>query len=167
MEYEVDSFNQVTKERVIRPSYKQDLSRKRVITFTYLTGDQVILHESMDGQFPYWVSITPVKDIEMNTKILNRILFDDFSVFAGTWPELYKKKLNCYQRSFYINDGKIRTPFEYGLASEPGEIVYWGKFIAEGINEHHIQMKELCKYREADGKYLEILKNYLTIFESD
>ena len=162
---DISSLNQAGKYEKVNPGYEQDLSSKRVIDFAYLPNDQVLLIGSMDGQYPYWVSVTDVNDTVTNTKIADQMLFGDFSVFTKTWPEQSIRMKDCYRRRFYINNGQIKTPFDYGFSCEPGQLKYWGMYIAKGIYSHYLQMKEICRYRELDGRYLEFLKEYLALLK--
>lgn len=144
------------------------ISSTRVIEFAYLTDDQVLLVASRDGQFPYWIPKTAIQDIEINARILNQILFDDFIVFTRIWPELYKDMRHCYRRRIYITDRMIKeTPFGYGLSDVPNQIKNWGKLIANSLDKHLQHTKERCKYREMEGKNLETLEGYLHILESE
>ncbi|MBR2596419.1 MAG: hypothetical protein IKE06_08875 [Solobacterium sp.] len=164
---DVSDLNQIRKHKIIKPGYKQDLSRQRVIEFAYLPDDQVLLLGSMDGQYPYWASVTDVRDTETNAEILNRILFDDFNEFTGTWPDFSGMMWHRYRRRFLLKDGKITTPFDYGISSEPGQSVYWGRMMAGSIHQHWRQLSELCRYRELDGRYLEYLKEYLKMMQTN
>jgi hypothetical protein len=157
------SMNLVREVGIIEPRYAQDLSHRRVIDFIYLPEDRVMLLGSMDGQYPYWVSVTDISDTRTNEDILNRILFDDFNEFAGTFssPGLSVSVNDRYRRRYSVTDGIISTPFEYGMSSESGQRKYWGKMISQGILSHYRQMKELCRYRELDGRYLSFLEDYL------
>ncbi|WP_459129623.1 hypothetical protein [Guggenheimella bovis] len=160
-------LNLVTKQHTIKPNYKQDLSIQRVIDFYYLENDMVLLEGSMDGQFPYWISITAVDDTKTNAEILERVLFDEFTIFTTFLPEVSEKKSGCYHRRIMIQHGEIETPFNKRYLSDPRERKRWGHYLAEDIKRHDIELKDLCKWREMDGKYLDVLKEYLTILESD
>lgn len=163
---DVSGLNQIRKHKPVTPGYRQDLSRQRVIEFAYLPDDQVLLLGSMDGQYPYWVSVSDVKDTETNTEILNRILFDEFTEFTRTWPILDGMMQHRYRRRFCLRNGEITTPFDYGISSEPGQQAYWGSMMAKAIYRHWHEIRDLCRYRELDGRYLEFLKEYLNLMKT-
>lgn len=156
---EVSFFNPVT------PGYPQVLSARRVIDFAYLPHDEVLILMSMDGQYPCWVSRTGVHDIETNTAVANAVLFDDFSAYTSLFPKLNSLMQDCYRRRFTLQGTDIKTPFDYGFSSEPGQIEYWGQHMARGISSHYRRIKEMCTYRELDGRYLGLLESYLSMLE--
>lgn len=166
-ERDTDPINQISKYGVIKPNYKQDLSNRRVVEFIYLNDEQVLLIGSMDGHYPYWISKTNTSDIETNSKILHRILFDDFNAFTEFSPGFNKRMRSFYSRSIYLRDGMIMTPSEFGFTLNAIPIANWGKYLAEAIYKHNLQTIELCKYREMDGKYLEILEGYLDFLQNN
>ena len=162
----VHALNDIRRYGLVNPNYPQDLSAKRVIDFAYLPEDKVLLLASMDGQYPYWASITDVNDMETNTAIADAILFEDFSSFTCTHPKLSNLMCDRYRRRFTVLDGSITTPFEYGFSSEPGQVKYWGTWVAGGVMRHYHQIKELCKLRELDGSYLGFLRSYLKMLQT-
>ena len=159
----VHGLNQVARFDPVKPGYPQDLSARRVIDFAYLPHDEVLILASMDGQYPFWVSRTGVHDVETNTAVANAVLFDDFSTFSSLFPQLNALMRDCYRRRFSLVGTNITTPFDYGFSSEPEQIKYWGRHMAQGISSHYRQIKELCAYRELDGQYLGFLKSYLAM----
>lgn len=164
--HKVSSLNLVREYGEVKPRYKQNLANTRIVEFAYLPDDQLLLLGSMDGQYPYWVSITKVNDVSTNEDVLRSILFDDFSVYTKTWPDIDNIIKNSYRRRFALCDGSMKTPFDYGLSSDPDQVPYWPQHMARGIYSHYLQLKELCRFREADGKYLDFLNHYLTIMKT-
>lgn len=162
----VHALNEIRRYGLVTPGYPQDLSAKRVIDFAYLPGDRVLLLGSMDGQYPYWASVTDIDDVDTNTAIADAVLFEGFSSFTSTYPKLGSLMDNRYRRRFSVMGGDIKTPFEYGFSSEPGQIKYWGRHMAVGIQRHYHEIKELCKLRELDGSYLALLRSYLSMLET-
>lgn len=162
----IHDLNQVARFDLATPGYPQDLSTRRVIEFAYLPGDEVLILGSMDGQYPFWVSQTSVHDVETNTAIADAVLFDDFSTFTNRFTKLGALTRNRYQRRFNLSGTSINTPFDYGFSSEPDQIKYWGRFMAQGISSHYLRIKELCAYRELDGRYLGFLKSYLAMLQN-
>ena len=163
---DITGLNQIKNYEPVKPIKRQDLNRSRVIEFTFLPDEQVLLLGSMDGQYPYWVSVSDVKDTETNTEILNRILFDEFTEFTRTWPILDEMMQHRYRRRFCLRNGEITTPFDYGISSEPGQQAYWGSMMAKAIYRHWHEIRDLCRYRELDGRYLEFLKEYLNLMKT-
>lgn len=162
----VYELNQVALFDPVTPGYPQDLRTRRVIDFAYLPHDEVLILVSMDGQYPCWVSRTGVHDIEINTDVANAALFDDFSTFTSLVPKLNFLIRDCYRRRFALQGTDIKTPFDYGFSSEPDQIKYWGQHMARGISRHYLHIKEMCRYRELDGRYLGLLTSYLSMLES-
>lgn len=161
----VYELNEVTFFNPVTPGYPQDLSARRVIDFAYLPHDEVLILMSMDGQYPCWVSRTGVHDIETNTAVANAVLFDDFSTCTSLFPKLNSLMQDCYRRRFTLQGTDIKTPFDYGFSSEPGQIKYWGQHMARGISSHYRRIKEMCTYRGLDGRYLGLLESYLTMLQ--
>ena len=164
-ERDTHRLNQVGSYGLVTPGYPQDLSSRRVIEFVYLPHDEVLILASMDGQYPGWVSRTGIHDIETNTEVANAALFDDFTTFTRLYPNLGGLMANRYRRRFILSGTSIQTPFDYGFSSEPGQIKYWGQYMAQGISSHYRLLKELCAYRDLDGVYLSLLKSYLAMLE--
>ena len=161
----VHALNEIKRYGLVSPHYPQDLDAKRVIDFAYLPKDKVLLLASMDGQYPYWASVTDVDDVETNTAVANAILFEGFSSFTSTHPYLSKLMCDRYRRRFFVLDGDIKTPFEYGFSSEPEQVKYWGRHLAVGISRHYSEIRSLCKLRELDGSYLAFLRSYVRMLE--
>lgn len=162
----VHDLNQVKCYGLVSPNYPQDLDAKRVIDFACLPQGKVLLLASMDGAYPYWVSVTDIDNVETNTDVANAILFDRFSSFTSTHPELIRIMDNRYRRRFTVSDGSIKTPFEYGFSSEPDQVRYWGHHVATGLLWHYREVRELCALRELDGNYLSFLRSYLEMMKT-
>ncbi len=78
-EKDVSCLNLVSGYGLVKPGYRQDLSRSRIIEFAYLPeNEKVVLLGSMDGFYPYWISETDIGDTETNTAIVESILCKDF-----------------------------------------------------------------------------------------
>ena len=165
-ERDVSHLNQVSNYKLIKPNFKQELSNKRVIEFAYLPEEEkVVLIGSTDGYYPFWISETGVNDMETNTAIIESMLHDDFSSFAQMDGEIYSKLKDCYRRRITISGEDVSTPFGHGYAKHQPE--YWGKFVAGDICSYYKRLKDLCKERELDGRYLEFLQAYLKKLEAE
>ena len=162
----VHALNDIRRYGLVSPGYPQDLNAKRFIDFAFLPQDKVLLLASMDGQYPYWVSVTDIDDVETNTGVADAILFEDFSSFTSTHPKLSDLTCDRYRRRFSVIGGAIHTPFEYGFSSEPEQVKYWGQHLAVSISRHYREVKELCMLRELDGGYLALLRSYLEMLET-
>ena len=160
------TLNEIDRYGLVSPRYPQDLSARRTIDFAFLPGNKVLLLASMDGQYPYWASVTDVDDLETNTTVADTILFEDFSSFTSTHPKLSNLMCDRYRRRFSVIDSTINTPFDYGFSSEPEQIKYWGQHLAVGIARHYHEIRELCRLRELDGTYLVFLRSYLKMLET-
>lgn len=159
-------LNEIEHYGLVNPNYPQDLDAKRTIDFAFLPDDKMLLVASMDGAYPYWVSVTSVDDVETNTAIADAVLFESFSTFTSLHPKLSNLMCDRYRRRFSVSDGTIHTPFEYGFSSEPEQIKYWGRHAAVGIRRHYHEVKELCRLRALDGSYLPFLQSYLQMLET-
>ena len=164
-EIDINYLNLVEHYRLVKPNNKLDSDGKRVIEFAYLPEDEkVVLIGSIDGFYPFWISETDIDDIKTNTAIVDSILHKDFSSYARMDGKLYQKLKDCYRRKILISDGNANTPFDHGYAKEQPE--YWGKFIAEDICSYYKRLKNLCKERELEGRYLDFLEAYLNKLET-
>ena len=165
-EKNVSCLNQVSRYGTVKPGFKQDLSSRRIIEFVYLPDEEkVILLGSAGGYYPYWISETDIRDIETNTAVVEDMLHKDFSSFSEMNGELYRKTGDCYRRRIVVSGDEVSTPFGHGYAKQQPE--YWGRFIAGDICSHYKRLKELCRERELDGKYLEFLQAYLKKLETE
>ena len=159
-------LNLVPRYGPVKPGYKQDLSSNRIIEFAYLADDEkVVLIGSMDGYYPYWISETDVCDTATNTAVVENMLHEDFSCFARMDGKIYRKLKDCYRRRIVISGNDVSTPFGHGYAKEQPQ--YWGRFIAGDICSYHKRLKQLCKERELEGRYLEFLQVYLKKLETE
>ena len=166
-DFDIKSLNQISKYEIIKPNYKQDLSKKRFLQFVFLPNNKVLLLGSMDIQYPYWVSITNIDDIKTNALISNSILFDDFTSFISIWDIKLRELLRYkYHRSFFFENNVVKTPFGTIFSSDSEQIKKWGELTAKSILKHYQNLKNLCAFRECDGKYENILNEYLKILKT-
>ncbi|MBR2802354.1 MAG: hypothetical protein IKE21_07155 [Erysipelotrichaceae bacterium] len=150
----------------VKPSYKQDLTDKRIIEFAYRPDDEkVVLLGSSGGYYPYWISETDIRDIETNTAILESMLHQDFSSFTDMSRGISRKLKDCYRRRIIVSGKDVKTPFDHGYAKEQPQ--YWSRFIAGDICSHYRRIKELCRERELEGRYLGFLETYLEKLETE
>ena len=165
-EKDISYLNLVTRDKLVKPGYEQDLSSRRTIEFAYLPdNEKVVLLGSMDGSYPYWISETDISDIETNTAIVESMLRKDFSAFTGIYGEVSRKLKDCYRRRIRILGNDVNTPFGHGYAKEQPQ--YWSRFIAGDICSYYKRLKELCGERELEGRYLEFLQAYLKKLETE
>ena len=165
-EKDISYLNLVSRYGLVKPGYRQDLSSNRIVEFAYLPDDEkVFLLGSMDGSYPYWISETDIGDIETNTAIVESILHKDFSSFTVILGEISRKLKDCYRRRILVSGNNVSTPFDHGYAKEQPQ--YWSRFIAGDICFYHKRLRELCRERELDGRYLEFLRDYLKRLETE
>ena len=165
-EKDISYLNLISQYGLIKPAYRQDLSSKRTVEFAYLPDDnKAVLLGSMDGSYPYWISETDIDDIETNSAIIENVLHKDFSSFTGMEGEIYWKLKDSYRRRILVSDDEVKTPFGHGYAKQQPQ--YWCRFIAKDIYDHHKRLKEFCKERELDGRYLLFLQIYLEKLETE
>ena len=165
-EKDISYLNLVSRYGPVKPNYKQDLSKRRIIEFAYLPDEgKVVLIGSADGFYPYWISETDISDIETNTAITESVLREDFSSFARMNGEIYRKLEDCYRRRITVSDNDVSTPFGHGYAKEQPQ--YWSRFIAGDICSYYQRLKKLCAERELEGRYLEFLQVYLKKLETE
>ncbi len=165
-EKDISYLNLVSRYGLVKPGYRQDLSSNRIVEFAYLPDDEkVFLLGSMDGSYPYWISETDIGDIETNTAIVESILHKDFSSFTVILGEISRKLKDCYRRRILVSGNNVSTPFDHGYAKEQPQ--YWSRFIAGDICFYHKRLRELCRERELDGRYLEFLRAYLKRLETE
>lgn len=165
-EKDIRGLNLVSRYGLVKPGYRQDLSRKRLLEFAYLPDDEtLVLLGSMDGSYPYWISETKIGDMETNTAVVESILHKDFSAFTGMSGEIFRKLKNCYRRWILVSGNDVNTPFDHGYAKEQPQ--YWSRFIAGDICSYYQRLRKLCQERELDGRYLEFLRAYLEKIETE
>ena len=165
-EKDISHLNLASRYGLVKPGYRQDLSSNRILEFAYLPDDEkVVLLGSMDGSYPYWISETDIVDIETNTAVVESMLRKDFSSFTGMTGELSRKLKDCYRRRILVSGHDVKTPFGHGYAKEQPQ--YWSRFIAGDICSYYKRLKNLCRERELDGRYLEFLRAYLQKLETE
>ena len=79
--------------------------------------------------------------------------------------ELFRNLKDCYRRRILVSGNDVKTPFDHGYAKEQPQ--YWSRFIAGDICFYHKRLKNLCRERELDGRYLEFLQAYLKKLETE
>lgn len=163
---DVLALNDIERYGLVSPRVTQDLEKSREVKFAFLPDDKVLLLASVDGWFPYWASVTDVDDVGTNTAIADAVLFGDFSTFTSTYPKLENLMSHRYRRWFHVSGGHIKTPFEYGFSEEPDQLQNWGGWLAKGVSRHYREIRELCKLRELDGRYLPLLRSYLGMLDA-
>ena len=165
-EKDISHLNLASRYGLVKPGYRQELSSNRILEFAYLPDDEkVFLLGSMDGSYPYWISETDIGDIETNTAIVESILHKNFSSFTVILGEISRKLKDCYRRRILVSGNNVSTPFDHGYAKEQPQ--YWSRFIAGDICFYHKRLRELCRERELDGRYLEFLRAYLKRLETE
>ena len=165
-EKDVSHLNQISRYGLVKPNYKQDLSNRRIIDFAYLPDEEkVILLGSMDGNYPYWISETDIRDTETNTAVVENMLHHDFSSFTAMSGGLSRKLKDCYRRRIIVSGKDVTTPFGHGYAKEQPQ--YWSRFITGDICSYYKRLKDLCRERELEGRYLGFLQAYLKKLETE
>lgn len=173
IENNIDQENLIYKFGVVEPNYHKDLNKEREFTFGFLPNGKLILIGSMDWQYPYWLSISDVNDTDMNSKILQHILFDEFSSFTNIWEKknAYKKNIGdisktVYNRPFYIKEGEITLPHKFKWSGNLADKSTWPRALAESMPKNYATLKGWCMARECKGDYREILNEYLQILQN-
>lgn len=173
---DVAALNLLTEDVAVELRYVPKLEHRR-IDFYYTGKDRVMIAGVSDNNYIYWLSET-----ELSDKKTNQVIFDHIARVEptrhGDMATVARKLGYGHQelRGFYRNwlsyvggecpapdDVVWRTPF--GVSYIKSEEENNGRFFATGIRAFLHKLKMRCRFREAGGKYLEIMRDYLAVLE--
>ena len=146
-EKDIRGLNLVSRYGLVKPGYRQDLSRRRLLEFAYLPdGETLVLLGSMDGSYPYWISETDIGDTQTNTAIVESMLHKDFSSFTGMNGELFRK----------LKDG------EFGLLNK----VTMGETIRSGLRLQRAESGyDMTRYKRTGLTLIRYMENSIPVQE--
>ena len=136
---DITKHNCVTAENADEPRYQPDPANRKVRVY-YTDREQVIIVGVADNNFIYWLSVTNMNDLAKNRVI--------FAEITGKEPARYSH--------LYLALKKTKYSYEAVRGMYCAELRQ-----AEMIVPHYEKIKRLCKMREVNGKYIEILRCYL------
>ncbi|MBR5165359.1 MAG: hypothetical protein IKW87_07365 [Ruminococcus sp.] len=141
---DIAEYNLLTEDNASILKYASNPAH-RLNRVYYTDKDEVIIVGIADNNFIFWLSVTGREDRETNKKIFDHINSIEPTIF-GSFSKVIDKTKYSYEKTkgFYYAD------FTHGG---------W-------IPEHYREIKELCKAREAGGKYLQFMRNYLNFLQS-
>ena len=175
---DVGSLNCLTEDVLIVPTYTPKPEHRRV-DFYYVDHDQVLIAGVADNNYIFWLSRTRLDDVETNKSVFDYISCakpTQFAHFDAVARKLGygKEQLRGFYRDSLVyvgsensapNDHVWRTPF--GVWYVKSEEKNNGSFFASGIKSFRYQLKRRCRYREAEGRYLEVMRWNLATLEED
>lgn len=142
---DIQELNCLTPELYEIPKYVPNPEHRFIKVYYAEKEQEVIIVGVADNNFIYWLSVTKMDDVETNEKILDYITTTEPTIFGSESHVIDKTKYN-YE--------KLRR-------------MYWAEIkYAGNIMYHYKEMKELCRIREANGKYLEIMRYYANLLQT-
>ena len=166
---DIASLNRVAEDVSVIPNYTPKLEHRRV-DFYYADHDQVLIAGVSDNNYIFWLSRTRLDDAETNKAVFDYISCADPTMFAHLDAAARKLGYGSEQlRSFYRDslvyvggedpapdDQVWRTPF--GVRYIKSEEKNNGSYFASGIKGFRYQLERRCAFREAEGRYLEVMR---------
>lgn len=117
----------------------------RKIKVYYTDREEVIIIGEADNNYIYWFSVSRIDDVSLNRKIFDCIYRLEPTLFSS---EGYLIGETGYTYEQFDN-------FYYTYLSE-----------ADSIIPHYQRVKKLCRLREANGKYLKVMRYNLGVIQS-
>lgn len=138
----VERYNYLNSSNSVTPNYMPNPICYRIRVY-YPDAQHVIIVGEADNNYIYWLSVTKLKDAETNRMICDYISQLQPTVFGSIDQVLKSKTKYTYEM--------LETCYSVSLKS------------AKDIEKHYQIIKERCRFREANGKYLALMKYYLNI----
>ena len=141
---DIQKLNCLTPDNAATPKYNP-YSGKSCVQVYYANNNKVIIVGVADNNYIYWLSVSKMDDIETNRSIFDYIYRLTPTVFGSISRVLESQTHYSYEQL---------TSFYSATLTQ-----------AEAILPHYRKIKELCKAREADGRYIDIMRYYLNILQ--
>ena len=136
----IQKRNLLTEENACTPNYTPTPEHRRIEV--YYCGSDVIIIGRWDNNYIGWLSVTKLSDDAANRQIVDYLRENKLSLFGHEYIVL--------QKTGYSWE-KVKSAY----STE----VRWGSEVMSRYRE----AQEMCRFREADGKYLNIMQYYLNI----
>ena len=141
---DICELNCLKQNNASTPKYNP-YSGNSCIRVYYAGKNKIIIIGVADNNYIYWLSVSQMDDIETNRRIFDYIYRLVPTVFGSIATVLESKTNHSYEQL---------TNFYSTTLTQ-----------AEAILPHYRKIKELCKAREADGRYIDIMRYYLNILQ--
>lgn len=141
---DIRELNCLTLDNASTPKYNP-YSGNCCIRVYYADKNKIIIVGVADNNYIYWLSVSKMDDIETNRRIFDYIYRLVPSIFGSIAKVLETKTNYSYEQL---------TSFYSATLTQ-----------AESILPHYRKIKGLCKAREADGRYIDIMRYYLNILQ--
>lgn len=136
---DIQKYNCVTPENADTPKYTPNPDHRKIQVY-YTDKNQVIIVGVADNNYIYWLSVTRMDDLSTNRAI--------FAEITANAPKLYGH--------FYLAIKKTKYSYESAKDMYSAELRQ-----AEMIVPHYEKIKALCRMRELEGQYIQIMRCYL------
>lgn len=163
---DVAQLNQVNVSNAVEPNYTpKNMDQKIELYFSL--DEKIIIVGSADNNYIYWLSHTSVQDKETNAAIFNYVANTPYKILTYLYKALqnteityesFQKMYHTYLSRTYEPNMEWKTPFGHYYGSS--QIKNNGKFFANDLVSLPAKLREQCKAREADGKYIHVLQWY-------
>lgn len=163
----IKKYNFISDEDLVKPNYDLSKYPYKIRVVFERSGNVLIL--GMVNDYVYWASYTNVEDTEINAAIFDEITRKDLSRISDEYTLIPKIEMDWDDYHYLLaeevsprEDGGFDIPFGNGYLAGGDEC---GKWFASGLRRHLDRMRDLCKTREQDGLYAEVLGKYLKQLE--
>lgn len=170
----IEKHNCLTADIAVIPNYQPD-PMNRQIDFYYADHGKLIIVGLADNNYIYWLSVTKLNDTETNRAIFDHISQLEPAILGHEYIALkktnytYEKLREFYHDSLRLAQAQVKweehllwlTPFGGNYSSD--QTKHHGKIFARDICNNYNKLKTLCKFREAGGSYINVMRYYLSI----
>ena len=136
--FDLMQYNLLTPENAVIPKYCPETQNYRIRVY-YANNGEIIIEGFADNNFIRWLSVTKIDDPELNRRIID-FLNETVAVEYSQFYLLIKKTAYTYE------DAKACYCVEVQSADE--------------ILPQLEHARQLCRQREADGKFMQQLRSY-------
>lgn len=169
---EIEKYNAVNIRTYEIPWHDTTKMEKRIELYFTNTGDVIIVGRAGDT-YIYWLSVTKTEDMEANEQIYTRIAneqlvyvtylekaLSDVNLTCNELEECYKIELRWRKERRRKNEilANWETPFGHSYTKE--EAKQNGAVFARDIKTHMELMLLRCQWRECNGTYETVLRQY-------
>ncbi len=181
----IQTYNCLTADIAEKPNYKPNPLHRR-IEFYYTDDDRIIIIGFADNNYIYWLSVTKLEDTDINCTIFDHISQHQPTVLGHVYTALRKTDYTAQNLRGYYHDSLIlaqahilaeerlmwltpfvnggyciQSAFRSGYSSSPDQIKYHGRSFANDLRNNYGKLKQLCRIREANGMYIDVMRHYL------
>lgn len=164
------NYNMINESSLVRPNY--DLKNKKFSIELHISPDRKLgIVQRIDNNYISWYSITDLND-EINGDIFDYLACRRLESYSNEVKALGIEKYNEIQNWYKCSIEKTdiegmywHTPFGHYYGEENKKD--HGKFFAKDVQNFYDDLIKLCSFRICGGKYIETLKSYYEMLNSD